>query len=776
MASGAVSSQLPAPPTATLSNMTSGTTFAQKAREAELNAVLARKAVKETPEYDAEPSMTASLGALKFVKPQSRGRKASWKKLNLGDIPESSGTQQQSAPHQPEFQPSKVSTNTIPAHEVNPHFVFPQLPELPDALRQSHHAFPPASSFCQTGFGSQTHPQDHHPQIQPAVPYPAVSHSRGPSGRILNATYESPQHFRQQMMHFNQKAMDRNANNLPARPPSYQSVYDQHQLSHSPEPVVPKSKATEDDPFVDMPKTAFRLTSEGHENQPWQTSDSHEDQPRQTSHGSYKFDGHDTQPRQTSYGSYKSGHAASTGYGQSTNNKFDGHDNQSRQTSYGSYKSGHAAPTGYGESTDNESRLRPSDQQRREVKPPPGLPSHPNPSYVPTMFRHAESATPSKPASAMNYSQRDPKPYSSFFGNPMNVKQQGPFGQGSLQQVTGFAKTEGLPPLSTKTVMYDAGARDMHRSSRDPSNIASQTGNDVLQMSDPLPWKSRMAEVYNMPAPFFGPSRPAYKTKYGGANDGNGQYAGPLPPLRSSLPNPKNKYGGPRDGSDGQPWPPPFFPPGYFNSSRSADKGKHGGAHGQYTAGNRGNGAYTGNNNPHNQALGHQIKTPEQRRAETEAWWTYDGRGQESFRAYLEQVASDHKKKKLEDAYNSMKKALERQATFRDDRSDDSDTTTTVPQAAPTAGDIANRLLAPAVANLRAYKEDTGPEYFNKFTKAPAWAVDASATGNQSFFGEDRGKTPSRVGRDPRYRPTLHEGRYTVFEPNDGRVSSGRGW
>ncbi|KAL8964640.1 MAG: hypothetical protein Q9183_004314, partial [Haloplaca sp. 2 TL-2023] len=342
MAGGAMSSQHPAPPTATLSNMTSGTTFAQKAREAELNAVLARKAVKETPEYDPEPPMTASLGALKFVKPQSRGRKSSWKKLNLGDIPESSGTQQQSAPHQPEFQPSKVSTNTIPAHEVNPHFVFPQPPEISDALRFSHghHAFPSATGSRQTSFGSQA--QHPHPQIQPAVPQQAVSHSRGPSGRILNATYESPQQFRQQMMHFNQKAMDRNANNhnLPARPPqsTYQSVYDQNQLRHSPEPIVPKSKVTEDDPFVDMPKTAFRLTSEGDENQPQQTSNGHGDQSRQVSHGSYKFNGHDDQSRQTSYGSYRSGHAAPPGFGEPTDKKFDGNDSQSRQTSYGSYK------------------------------------------------------------------------------------------------------------------------------------------------------------------------------------------------------------------------------------------------------------------------------------------------------------------------------------------------------------------------------------------------------------------------------------------------------
>ncbi|KAL8708097.1 MAG: hypothetical protein Q9220_006951 [cf. Caloplaca sp. 1 TL-2023] len=147
---------------------------------------------------------------------------------------------------------------------------------------------------------------------------------------------------------------------------------------------------------------------------------------------------------------------------------------------------------------------------------------------------------------------------------------------------------------------------------------------------------------------------------------------------------------------------------------------------------------------------------------ETEKWWKYDGRGQQQVRAYLEQVVDQHK-------YRNSKRSLERQANFRDDRSDITNSTTR-PEA---SDEIISRLLIPVIGNLRNYGEEAG--YFNKFTPAPAWAVDSSADGNRSFFGEDWGKRPSRVGRDPRYRPTFHEGRYTVFEPNDGRVS-GRGW
>ncbi|KAL8658554.1 MAG: hypothetical protein Q9226_000929 [Calogaya cf. arnoldii] len=168
-----------------------------------------------------------------------------------------------------------------------------------------------------------------------------------------------------------------------------------------------------------------------------------------------------------------------------------------------------------------------------------------------------------------------------------------------------------------------------------------------------------------------------------------------------------------------------------------------------------------------------KASSAEQRQKEAEAWFYHDGRGQQHIRAWLESVAEDHRQKKAGQDYESMKKALERQASFRDDRSDSSNITT-VPEAVD-CGDTVNFLLGPILANLRSYPEDSGSGYFNKFTKAPPWAIDGGAEGNKSFFEETWGKPPSRVGRDPRYRPTFHEGRYTVFEPTDGRVS-GRGW
>lgn len=58
--------------------------------------------------------------------------------------------------------------------------------------------------------------------------------------------------------------------------------------------------------------------------------------------------------------------------------------------------------------------------------------------------------------------------------------------------------------------------------------------------------------------------------------------------------------------------------------------------------------------------------------------------------------------------------------------------------------------------NLVVYLEETLGQrprhYFARFKKPPAWCIDRSPEGNNSFFGEDYGAPPARVGRDPRYR------------------------
>ncbi|KAF2155130.1 hypothetical protein K461DRAFT_276319 [Myriangium duriaei CBS 260.36] len=72
------------------------------------------------------------------------------------------------------------------------------------------------------------------------------------------------------------------------------------------------------------------------------------------------------------------------------------------------------------------------------------------------------------------------------------------------------------------------------------------------------------------------------------------------------------------------------------------------------------------------------------------------------------------------------------------------------------------RLLIPLMENLAGYVE--GPlnrrhGHWAPFTPPPEWAIDKSLNGNSSFFDEDWGKPPERIGRDQRYRAFASYGR-----------------
>ena len=75
-------------------------------------------------------------------------------------------------------------------------------------------------------------------------------------------------------------------------------------------------------------------------------------------------------------------------------------------------------------------------------------------------------------------------------------------------------------------------------------------------------------------------------------------------------------------------------------------------------------------------------------------------------------------------------------------------------------------LMEAAYHNLSRYLDKSDRDYFGRYARVPEWCIDKSPGGDQSFFGDwgAWGPPPPRVGRDPRYRPTFHEGRYTVFE------------
>lgn len=68
---------------------------------------------------------------------------------------------------------------------------------------------------------------------------------------------------------------------------------------------------------------------------------------------------------------------------------------------------------------------------------------------------------------------------------------------------------------------------------------------------------------------------------------------------------------------------------------------------------------------------------------------------------------------------------------------------------------VLHHILLPAMATMKSYSMGEGG-YFNPFKKAPDWTIDHSAAGRESYFGEDWGAPPQRVGRDPRYR-AMHQ-------------------
>lgn len=628
-ASGITSTTRPLPPkpAASLANMALGTTFAAKARAAELNAVRNSKAAaKENEGTENVTSMApASMGAVK-LKPRTRSR--GWKTLDLEEIPETSPEINQQFSHQAST--AKTSIPSVPNQSrYSDTFGAQHSSQL--VLPQTHQSQP-----------RQTIPAQrlpHHASVvQQASAIPRFVNDMATQNIGLNA-----EHLRFKLDQLNQMAVQHNFRHLHSGLPTFQAA-----AQSNPQLSTQRSKVSEDDPFVEM-RAAF-AQSNLQERQPHQSVEA-------TTSSS-----HDAQPLQS----------ATQG------------------------------------AMNHEFKFPTEQPQRRNLPYPPGLP---RPStHINSSPGNQDRNSVRQTAPTADTHQRDPKPYTSYLRSSDDSSENGKGKAANRSQlgVGSSASYEKLAP-STRTVLYDPIAQISNSSTVLHHRAASQSGEEFLKASEPLPWKNRPVDIYTMTssaslAPHLREIEEATATV---ANDG---------------------------GSDVN---------AYVRS-------------------------LTAERTP-------QQESSEQRLSSAEAWWNHDGRGrgQEQARAYLEHVANEHQKLKQGGEYENIKRAMERQASFRDDRSDDSNATT-VPNPPP-AGDVINRLMVPVLTNLRSYVDESSPSYFNKFSKTPAWAVDSSADGNRSFFGEDWGKPPPRVGRDPRYRPTFHDGRYTVFEPTDGRVS-GRGW
>ncbi|MCJ1309301.1 hypothetical protein MMC25_002960 [Agyrium rufum] len=76
--------------------------------------------------------------------------------------------------------------------------------------------------------------------------------------------------------------------------------------------------------------------------------------------------------------------------------------------------------------------------------------------------------------------------------------------------------------------------------------------------------------------------------------------------------------------------------------------------------------------------------------------------------------------------------------------------------------------LLDTISNMSTSLDASERGYFAKYGRVAEWCVDQGTIGHMTYLGEDWGAPPRRVGRDPRYRPLTHEGRFTVFQDEAG--------
>ena len=145
-----------------------------------------------------------------------------------------------------------------------------------------------------------------------------------------------------------------------------------------------------------------------------------------------------------------------------------------------------------------------------------------------------------------------------------------------------------------------------------------------------------------------------------------------------------------------------------------------------------------------------------------EHWWSDDRRidsiGKRQIEDFIQYTRTEINKEKVVDIANRL-------SNLSDVWSDNSQSTTTPDRLSAKA--VGDHLLVPVLANLKSYLTPGG--YFNKHGHVPEWCIDQGVGGQTSFFGEDWGAPPPRLGRDPRYQPVLHEGTRSVYENFGGR-------
>ncbi|MCJ1359979.1 MAG: hypothetical protein MMC33_009982 [Icmadophila ericetorum] len=153
--------------------------------------------------------------------------------------------------------------------------------------------------------------------------------------------------------------------------------------------------------------------------------------------------------------------------------------------------------------------------------------------------------------------------------------------------------------------------------------------------------------------------------------------------------------------------------------------------------------------------------------ADAESWWRHDNRIGPNASADIDAFVDARKRENSSANKTHAREAAfvlaQRRKEFPDNWSEKS-YATEVPEI-PNAADVCDDLLVPVLKNFSVYL-DTNQEkgYFGRFGRVNEWAIDSSHAGQQSFFEKDWGQPPARVGRDPRYRHTLHNAMYPFYE------------
>ncbi|MCJ1485998.1 hypothetical protein MMC06_006174, partial [Schaereria dolodes] len=248
----------------------------------------------------------------------------------------------------------------------------------------------------------------------------------------------------------------------------------------------------------------------------------------------------------------------------------------------------------------------------------------------------------------------------------------------NLDNLVDLNDTRGNTSTSTRTVLYDpiahSGARAQPVAANTPM-IPAKARTELLVTSEPLPWKDRPVDIHDVSTPGLS----------------NAELA-----VLSSLPHLQ------------------IMPPQLRLPKQES---------------------------PHGRA----SVPAAQMYNEIESWWRSQPSGEPKTISFLLQTGASHReRRRIEDSEARMQ-AAQRRTNISDNWSDSS-ASTTIPEDLKAAG-ISSGLMIPILANLHGYLQPAG--YFGRFGRAADWCVDQGHGGQASFFGEDWGAPPPRVGRDP---------------------------